>query len=300
MEPPNDLRTTVDHELVHILLDQHVGVHGLHVPRWFHEGLAQELASGLYLGVREEDLAYRVQTRTYIPFASLCDSFPRDDPARLALAYGQSFSFVAYLRGRVGLPALLAVARDCGPELPFSTALARRMKTAQIEYELEWCDYILHRSGAGYRVVLRNCFLLLMIVLAGPLLALAVARRRTREEALKRRMVREEAIAVAAAESPGPERPAAQGEDRSAADRRRDGRDSGDDWDGDGWDGDDWDGDGDTWNEAAWSDDELDDAEWDDAEWDDDEWDGDERDDRDGADPDGPGDLPPRPGRSVE
>ena len=25
IDPPNDLRTTVDHELVHILLDQHVG-----------------------------------------------------------------------------------------------------------------------------------------------------------------------------------------------------------------------------------------------------------------------------------
>ena len=101
VDPPNDLRTTVDHELVHILLDQHVGPNGLYVPRWLHEGLAQVLAGGLYLDIQEEHLALRVRDRTYLPFRSLRESFPSHDPDALALAYGQSNSFVAFLRRKV-------------------------------------------------------------------------------------------------------------------------------------------------------------------------------------------------------
>lgn len=191
IDPPNDLRTTVDHELVHILLDQHVGQHGLHVPRWFHEGLAQVLAGGLYLDIQEESLAGRVESRSYLPFSSLRESFPVDDPGALALAYGQSNSFVAFLRRRVGLEPLIAAARECSAAQPFYRVVGKRLGRGLKIYELEWCDY-LKQSGAGYRVILRNCFMLTIVVFVGPLLAFAVARRRNREVAVKRRMAAQE------------------------------------------------------------------------------------------------------------
>ena len=191
VDPPNDLRTTVDHELVHILLDQHVGENGVHVPRWLHEGLAQVLAGGLYLDIQEEQLASRVKARTYLPFASLRESFPAHDPDALALAYGQSNSFVAFLRREVGLEPLIAAARKCSAEDPYYRVVSREISRGLILLELEWCDYVVD-SGSGYRVILRNCFMLTMVAAVGPLLALAVARRRNRDVAIKRRMAVEE------------------------------------------------------------------------------------------------------------
>ncbi|MCA8957849.1 MAG: hypothetical protein KDC87_17365 [Planctomycetes bacterium] len=191
VDPPNDLRTTVVHELVHVLLDQLAGAGAPQLPRWFHEGLAQELSGGTYLGVQEEDLAYRVKARTYIPFHQLRESFPHHDRDELALAYGQSWSFVAFLRRKIGLEPLLQAARECGPEVPFRAAVARRLRRALVEYEAEWRDYILYESGAGYRAVLGNCFFLGLVAIGIPLLAIAVARRRNREEGFKRRMADE-------------------------------------------------------------------------------------------------------------
>ncbi len=185
VDPPNDLKTTVNHELVHILLDQFVGRNGFFVARWFHEGLAQDLAGGGYLGVQEEDLIYRVHARTYIPFRELEKRFPKDSPDRLALAYGQSYSFVAYLRRELGLEIMLAAARDCGPERLFRAALSIRIGKGLTVYEDLWLDYLRHGSGAGFRVILTNCFSITLLILVGPLLALAVARRRNREESIK-------------------------------------------------------------------------------------------------------------------
>ncbi len=191
IDPPNDLRTTVAHELVHILLDQYVGKNGLHVPRWFHEGLAQVLAGGRYLDIEEERLATMVRARTYLPFKSLRQSFPVDDPDALALAYGQSYSFVAYLRQEVGLEPLLTAAKACSAEAPFYRVLSEQLDKGLTIFELEWCQFIAD-SGAGFRVILRNCFMLLVVAVVGPLLAFAVARRRNREVALKRQMARQE------------------------------------------------------------------------------------------------------------
>ena len=188
IDPPNDLRTTVDHELVHILLDQFVGKNGHFVARWFHEGLAQDLAGGGYLGVQEEDLVLRVRARSYIPFPELEEGFPKDNPDRLALAYGQSYSFVSFLRREVGLQKLLTTVKECGPKKTFSTVFSASMKQPLFVYEDEWLEYISNESGAGFRVILRNCFLILVLALAGPLLALAVARRRNREERMKKRL----------------------------------------------------------------------------------------------------------------
>ena len=189
IEPPNDLRTTVVHELVHVLLDQTVGQNGLSVPRWFHEGLAQVLSEGLYLGVREEDLMYRAWNRSYIPFRDLAQGFP-EQPSELALAYGQSFSFVAFLRDEVGLPVLIEAAKACGPERSFRSELALRLGAGVVVYEDQWLDHIL-KSGAGWRALLRNCFMFTVIP-AFILLAIAVARRRNREELVKQRMEDEE------------------------------------------------------------------------------------------------------------
>jgi hypothetical protein len=190
--PPGDLRTVVEHELVHVLLDQHVGREaGPYVPRWFHEGLAQVLSEALYLGIREEDIVWRVQQHTYLSFSELTDGFPsdRDD---LSLAYGQSFSFVSFLLREVGLETLLETARSCSRAKSFGVVFLGTTGKALAVYEQGWVNHVVHGSGAPYRYILRNCFLLLLAA-ALPLLAFAVIRRLRRDDTYRKKLAREDA-----------------------------------------------------------------------------------------------------------
>ncbi|MHC4077886.1 MAG: peptidase MA family metallohydrolase [Planctomycetota bacterium] len=190
--PPGDLRTVVEHELVHVLLDQHVGrAAAPWVPRWLHEGLAQALAESLYLGIREEDIVWRVQHLNYLSFADLADGFPHDDEDALRLAYGQSFSYVSFLLKELGLATLLEAARGCRRSRSFDRAFLDVTGKALAVHEHGWTNHVVHGSGAKYRYILRNCFLL-SLAAALPLLAFALVRRLRRDETYRRKLVREE------------------------------------------------------------------------------------------------------------
>lgn len=185
--PPNDLQTVVEHELVHLLLHQFAGPGGPHVPRWFHEGLAQALSGGPYLGISEEALVYRIWSNSLIPFRALVEDFPRDDEGELQAAYGQSFSFVSYLWREIGLEVLLAAARECSAERPFAAAVAVRMERGLVQYEDAWREHVLHASGALWRILLRESFTYLML-LAVPIAILALLRKLARERRIRARL----------------------------------------------------------------------------------------------------------------
>lgn len=185
-EPPNDLRTVVVHELVHTLLDQHTGEGAPFVPRWVHEGLAQTLSGGPYLGVQEENLLFAIGTRTAFRFAQLEARFP-DREDLLRLAYAQSYSFVAFLVDRLGADVIVEAARRCRADRPFYFGLYELTDSSEARFQEEWEEYVLYRSGALSRYLLRNCFSFLMI-LAVPLLTIAVVKRSRRNRARKDEM----------------------------------------------------------------------------------------------------------------
>lgn len=178
--PPNDLGTVVDHELVHVLLDQEVGKAGPFVPVWLHEGLAQHLTETTFLGLKEDAIVFRVRSRTHHRLKELRDSFPRDDEQALRVAYAQSLSFVSFLVREVGLRKLLETARLCTSERPFPAAFVEVTGESLLTFEDRWADYLVHGSGAIPRFLRDNCFLYL-IILAVPLLAIAVGRRLRRD-----------------------------------------------------------------------------------------------------------------------
>jgi hypothetical protein len=186
--PPGDLRSVVDHELVHILLHEHAGAAGGAVPRWLHEGLAQELSGGAWYGVQEEDLVFRVATRSFLSFGELRRDFPRD---RVELAYGQSWSFAAFLLRRFGLEEILRVIEAVDEDTDFHAAFYRTLHHSRHELEDEWHRYLVWDSGAGARSLYHNCFSLLMI-LAVPFLAIAVVRRVRRERLVAARLAHED------------------------------------------------------------------------------------------------------------
>lgn len=182
-EPPNDLRTVVVHELVHTLLDQHADAGAPFIPRWVHEGLAQTLSGGPYLGIQEENLLFAVGSRTAFRFSELEWGFPRRADL-LRLAYAQSYSFVAYMTDRVGAIAVVEAGRRCRADHAFHVGLYEVTESTQARLQEDWENYILFGSGALSRFLLRNCFSLVMI-LAVPLLVIAVVKRARRNRVRK-------------------------------------------------------------------------------------------------------------------
>lgn len=182
------IRHVVKHEIVHELLDQLVEPHGDRVPRWVHEGLAQLLSGETYLGAREEDIVWRAAVDRLLPFSGLDDDFPRQ-PEDLRIAYAQSYSYIAWLDRRLGRERLLKTVAAIDDETTFDRALVLATQKPTSELVSGWSDYLLKASGAPLRSVMENCSSLLLI-LALPVLAMAMVRRMQREQRAQARLER--------------------------------------------------------------------------------------------------------------
>ena len=184
----------VTHELVHELLDQWAAPHGARVPRWFHEGLAQVLAGDTYLGAREEDLLWRLAARRMPAFGQLSDGFPLE-PEDLQAAYAQSYSYVAWLVETFGVATLLQAVRDLDESVAFERALVWATRQTTLQLEDAWRYHVTHESGASWRLLLDQCFNLLLIA-SLPLFVVALVRRFARERRAAARLARTEGEVV--------------------------------------------------------------------------------------------------------
>ncbi|MCR9244426.1 MAG: hypothetical protein NXI31_05300 [bacterium] len=186
------LASVIKHELVHELLDQFAAPHGREIPRWFHEGLAQHLAGDTYLGVREEDIVWRVEFGKLQPWSRLSRGFPRDEEL-VRVAYAQSYSYVSWLVREFGLADVVMVAKNTDDVTTLERALVGRTGRTTIELEDAWKRYLAFGSGAWWRVLFGQCFNVL-VVLALPVFGVAVWRRRQRAKALRQQMERQERL----------------------------------------------------------------------------------------------------------
>jgi hypothetical protein len=112
-------RTLLRHELAHVLLDRRL--RGRPVPRWFHEGYAQEFAAEWEMGTLWR-LARAAWTGSAIPLGELEHRFPKTGP-RAQLAYAESQAAVQDLRKDTKAWAHLFDLLESG--LPFADALRR-------------------------------------------------------------------------------------------------------------------------------------------------------------------------------
>lgn len=192
--PGTDLRSIVQHELVHVLLDQWAGEGREYVPRWVHEGLAQALTGAAIFDIAEESLMFGVHTRTLPRFVDLAVRFPKHDD-EVQLAYAQSLSFMAFLIDRLGTAAVLEAARNCRSDIDFPVALYHVVQIPLATLQLEWEEYVVFGSGAISRFLQRHCFSFLMI-LGVPLLVIAVFKRRRRDHERRLRLEQQESALV--------------------------------------------------------------------------------------------------------
>lgn len=182
----SSLQSVVTHELVHELLDQFATPHGREIPRWFHEGLAQHLAGDTYLGAREEDIVWRASVGRLMNWSDIRAGFPRDEEP-LRVAYAQSYSYVSWLIREYGLDEVIRVVANTDGFTSFERALVGRTGRTTLELDDAWRLYLQFGSGAWWRVLLSQCFNLLLI-LALPAFGVAVWRRRARAKEVGRLM----------------------------------------------------------------------------------------------------------------
>ena len=107
---PFTLRSTLKHELVHLVLGHHLG---RQVPKWLNEGIAQLVADSpaeILLSRNTSMLIGAVLSNRLIPLSDLETSFPTARRG-MVLAYEESLSFVRFLDGEFGRDRLLAILR---------------------------------------------------------------------------------------------------------------------------------------------------------------------------------------------
>ncbi len=206
------LRTVLLHEVAHELLDQTCGRNGGRIPRWFHEGIAQLLAGDTYLGASEEMIVWRAATGQLTPFYELESRFPVGKLA-LSIAYAQSYSLVTWLSRSFGTEALLEMARAVDEDTTLEQAMVHQTGSSTEAIHERWRHHLVHGSGAAWRSVLSDFFPLFMVLIL-PVLAIAMIRRMSADQAARRRLLqqeRDEAIrAAAAAAEPPPVQDAPQ------------------------------------------------------------------------------------------
>jgi hypothetical protein len=109
LKHPFSLETTLKHELIHLLLHQHISENVL--PRWLDEGLCQWASDGIGEIIRDpksSQLNRAAFLRKFIRLQELERRFPPNKSARL-LAYEESKSFITYLIGRFGKEIIFQV-----------------------------------------------------------------------------------------------------------------------------------------------------------------------------------------------
>lgn len=157
---PFTLKTTIKHELCHLLL--HANIDKENLPRWLDEGVCQWTSSGIAEVImnKEDVLAKAVMSGGLISLQDMI-TFPNNDTA-LLLSYEQSKSLVKYIVekfGRVGLLNLLESLRN-GDRL--EDAVWKNFSLTISELEEKWHVYLKKKHTIFYYFS-QNVYLILFL-----------------------------------------------------------------------------------------------------------------------------------------
>jgi hypothetical protein len=121
-----DGRTTLRHELVHAAL----GRIGKGWPRWFQEGLAQQLTGERAYSLGQyATLARAVSQGRVYKLDDLTTRFP-EMPSNVEIAYAESAAFVQFLQERHGQKRFAELVDYVHEGLPFETAFGKAFHTS--------------------------------------------------------------------------------------------------------------------------------------------------------------------------
>ena len=142
---PFTLKTTLKHELCHLLLHHYIDRSNL--PKWFDEGVCQWASDGIaeiIMDYKRSNLTRAVLGGRYFRMRELNTRFPGDKDS-LQLAYAQSKSLVDYMSREYGKEGILTILNNLRYGLSFEKAIQQGLAISFIELEREWLDHLKHK-----------------------------------------------------------------------------------------------------------------------------------------------------------
>ena len=143
---PFSLRSTLKHELCHLLL--HHYINGSNLPKWFDEGVCQWASDGIaeiVMDYRRSNLTQAVLSGKYFRMRELNDRFPGDKDS-LQLAYAQSKSLVDYISREYGREAILTILNNLRSGLSFKESVRESLGKSFTDLEQDWLDHLKHTN----------------------------------------------------------------------------------------------------------------------------------------------------------
>ena len=139
---PFTLQTTLQHELCHLILHDHIKDN--HLPRWLDEGICQWASDGLadiIMDSKRALLPAAILSDTDLELAKIAHQFPRDKNA-LILAYEQSKSVVEYMSREYGQQGILDLLGLLQQGYDFESAFKMRFAITFDTFEDQWRGYL--------------------------------------------------------------------------------------------------------------------------------------------------------------
>ena len=136
------LRTTVQHELCHLILHRYIRDENL--PRWLDEGICQWASDGfadIIMETKRNRLPAAILSDTYFDLESLQHQFPQDNNA-LMLAYEQSKSAVEYLSAEYGPQGILDFLKLLQQGYDLESAFEFRFEISFDEFQYQWRSHL--------------------------------------------------------------------------------------------------------------------------------------------------------------
>jgi len=134
---PFTLKTTLKHEVCHLLLHRHIESGNL--PRWLDEGVCQWASGGISELMADpggSGLANAVISGRLIDMRAL-DRFPLDD-RNLVLAYEESKSFIEFIESDFGREGILSILRYLKDGRPIDESIQGALDLSMHELEARW------------------------------------------------------------------------------------------------------------------------------------------------------------------
>jgi hypothetical protein len=139
---PFMLRTTLKHELCHLVL--HHYIRDDHLPRWLDEGICQWASDGfadIIMDPKQNRLPAAILSGTYFDLERLRHQFPQDNHA-LMLAYEQSKSVVEYLSAEYGPQGVSDFLKLLQKGYDLNSAFERCFAIPFDEFQYRWRAYL--------------------------------------------------------------------------------------------------------------------------------------------------------------
>lgn len=162
---PFTLRTTLKHELCHLLLGHHI--RRAHLPKWLDEGVAQWVSDGIaeiIMDQKRSVLKEATLSGDYIGMDHLTESFP-DDRESLLLAYEESKSLVEYVNSKFGKDGIRTILNHLKDGDEVDVAIQKGLSIPLDELERRWHHH-LRKSTTWFTYLARNLYGILFFLAA--------------------------------------------------------------------------------------------------------------------------------------